>query len=407
MIRILPFKALIPSKNYVQTVPTLGSGKLAESVLRNKAIEIPENYIRVVKPQYLDETIEQGTEKFYTTSLNNYNQLIENHILEPQEHAFYYYNQIHHSGISLSGWIVGVDAYNYLEGAVKKHENTLTGKENRLIEHIRVLESMGEPVLLSQHLPQKLNKIASAIIQMSPIVEIIDEYQNTHQLWQIADIEVIHDVKSIFNQFDSLYIADGHHRVASASRYLIENKPSETEKGFMALVMDENDLLIKPFYRLLKDVNANKLIGFLDQHKISYSQVQLDTNIQLTQGNVLCISKDFEAIIHLNLPSDDLDAREKLDVSRIENLIFRELFEINDTTSDERISFLRGDHPLNEIKELLNHHQINLAFLFAPNTMQEIKDVADAGLIMPPKSTFIEPKLLTGMLIEDYSQLQN
>lgn len=407
MIRILPFKALVPSKNYDQVVPTLGSGKLAESVLRKKAIEQLHSYIRVVKPQYLDPSIEQGTEAFYTASRNHFNYLIENHILERQENCFYYYNQIHHSGIHLSGWIVGVDAYNYLEGAVKKHENTLTGKENRLIEHIRVLESMGEPVLLTQSLPVQLTSIAENVVQNKPMIEITDEYNHVHQLWQISDWEMIHDVKTIFNHFESLYIADGHHRVASASRYLIENKPLETEKGFMALVMDENDLLIKPFYRLLKNVDALSIIQYLKENGIAFNEIQKSVHVELEHGQVLCMSKDFKIIIHLEKAPNSLDAKEKLDVSRIESMIFKDLFGINDTSSDERISFLRGDHPINSIDEQLTQNQIHLAFLFAPNTMKEIKDVADAGLIMPPKSTFIEPKLLTGMLIEDYSQDSN
>ena len=400
MIRILPFKALMPAVEFEKTLPTLGSGKISESILREKALHIPESYIRVVKPQYLDDSIEQGTDLFYSTSLSNFNQLIEKHILESQDDAFYYYKQKHHSGVELSGWIVGVDAYNYLEGSVKKHENTLIGKENRLIEHIRVLESMGEPVLLSQKLPMELKTIANEILK-NPISEISDEYNNIHQLWQVTDIEVIHKVMAIFNQFDSLYIADGHHRVASASRFLIENKPLESEKGFMALVIDENELLIKPFYRLLKDIDESKLIDFLNHHEIRHTLTE-SNNIELTQGNVLCIAKDYSLIIHLDISHDDLDAKEKLDVSRIEQLIFKELFQINDTSNDSRISFLRGDNPLNVIQDQLNQGSINLAFLFAPNTMQEIIDVADAGLIMPPKSTFIEPKLLTGMLIEDY-----
>jgi uncharacterized protein (DUF1015 family) len=190
--------------------------------------------------------------------------------------------------------------------------------------------------------------------------------------------------------------------VASASRFLIENKPLESEKGFMALVMDENDLLIKPFYRLLKEVDESILINFLDHHEIKYTFTEPNDVVDLTQGNVLCLSKEFSLVIHLDIPHDDLDAKEKLDVSRIEHLIFKELYDINDTSNDDRISFLRGDNSLDVIKDQLNKQIINLAFLFAPNTMQEIIDVADAGLIMPPKSTFIEPKLLTGMLIEDY-----
>jgi uncharacterized protein (DUF1015 family) len=403
VIRILPFRALIPAAEFEKTLPTLGSGKISESILREKALNIPESYIRVVKPQYFDNSIEQGTELFYRASLNNYKQLIDRHVLVSQEYAFYFYKQKHHSGVELSGWIVGVDAYNYLEGSVKKHENTLIGKENRLIEHIRVLESMGEPVLLSQKLPKELKSIANEILN-NPASKITDEYNNIHQLWQVTDLEMIHKVIAIFNQFDSLYIADGHHRVASASRYLIENKPMESEKGFMALVMDENELLINSFYRLLKNVDESKLIDFLIHHEISYTLVESNSEVNLTQGNVLCMAKDFSLIIHLDLPSEDLDAKEKLDVSRIEQLIFKELFEINDTSNDVRISFLRGDKPLNNIFDQLNDNEISLAFQFAPNTMQEIKEVADSGLIMPPKSTFIEPKLLTGMLIEDYSR---
>ncbi len=401
MIRILPFRALIPASKFEKTLPTLGSGKISESILREKALNIPESYIRVVKPQYLENSIEQGTELFYQASLKNYTQLIENQILEPQLDAFYFYKQKHHSGVELSGWIVGVDAYNYLEGSVKKHENTLIGKENRLIEHIRVLESMGEPVLLTQKLPQELKSIANEILN-HPISEITDEYHNIHQLWQVTDLETIHKVIAIFNQFDSLYIADGHHRVASASRYLIENKPMESEKGFMALVMDENELLINSFFRLLKDVDESKLIDFLKHHEIAYTMIESSSEVHLTQGNVLCMANDFSLIIHLDKPSDDLDAKEKLDVSRIEQLIFKELFKINDTSNDVRISFLRGDNPVSNVLDLLQHNETRLAFQFAPNTMQEIKDVADAGLIMPPKSTFVEPKLLTGMLIEDY-----
>lgn len=402
MIRILPFKALIPSKNYTQIVPTLGSGKIPETILRKKALEIPENYIRVVKPQYLNQEIEQGTKEFYTSSLNNYHKLIENKILESQDDAFYFYNQIHHSAINLSGWIVGVDAYNYLDGSVKKHENTLTGKENRLIEHIRILESMGEPVLLTQNLPIELKDLSKFITSQEPLLEVADEFENVHQLWKITDWEVIHQVKLIFNQFDSLYIADGHHRVASASRYLIENKPLESDKGFMALVMDENDLLIKSFYRLLKDVDESNLIDFLKHHNIEFSVVHGVSQIELTQRQVLCIANDFSIVIQLDEPNDSLDAKDKLDVSRIEHLIFEELFKISDTSNDSRISFLRGDHPIDDVIQQISNNKIKLAFLFAPNTMQEIKDVADAGLIMPPKSTFVEPKLLTGMLIEDY-----
>ena len=214
---------------------------------------------------------------------------------------------------------------------------------------------------------------------------------------------MIEEVQKVFSGMDSLYIADGHHRVASSSRFLLDSNNSE-EKGFMALVMDQDDLLIKSFYRLLKNVDTSTFIDYLKHHEIAYSFTDSQTQNELTQGNVLCMAKDFSIIIHLDNANSELDAKEKLDVSRIEKLIFEGLFQINDTSKDERISFLRGDYALENVMTQIQNDKVNIAFLFAANTMQEIIDVADAGLIMPPKSTFVEPKLLTGMLIEDYSR---
>ncbi len=403
MIRVIPFKALVPKSEFANSVVTLGSGKISEEILRAKAESIPHNYIRVVKPQFADPEIQQGSPEFYNASLKNYQYLISEGYLVPQNDAIYFYSQSHHSGIELSGWIVGVAAHHYTDGHVKKHENTLTGKENRLIEHIRVLNSMAEPVLLSQNLPNSLKELSKIVTAQPPIVEVSDEYQNKHRLWQIIDHSMIADVQNIFSSMDSLYIADGHHRVASSSRFLLDANDSE-EKGFMALVMDQDDLLIKSFYRLLKNVDASKLIDYLKQHDIAFTFTDAQTLLELTQGNILCMAKDFSIIIHLDKPNAELDAKEKLDVSRIEHLIFEGLFQISDTSKDERISFLRGDYSQENVMTQINQNKVNVAFLFAANTMQEIIDVADAGLIMPPKSTFVEPKLLTGMLIEDYSR---
>lgn len=402
MIRVLPFKAYIPNPENANSVVTLGSGKISEDVLRTKANNIPYNYIHVVKPQFGDNQIEQGTDAFYQASVKNYQFLISEGHLLPQENAFYYYQQIHHSGVILAGWIVGVDAQNYLDGSVKKHENTLTGKENRLIEHIGALNSMAEPVLLSQKLPTSLNLLSNHIVTTKPIVDVTDEYQNIHKLWMITNKDEMDKVQIVFNGLDSLYIADGHHRVASASKYLLSSHSEH--KGFMALVMDENDLLIKPFYRLLKDIDTNAIIPFLEKYQFKFKSIDIQNRIQLNQGEVLCLTEKNQIVIDLGKAEENLDAQLKLDVSRIENSVFKPLFDIQNTSTDPRISFLRGDNEISLVMNQIKENKFNAAFLFAPNTMQEIKEVADSGLIMPPKSTFIEPKLLTGMLIEDYSR---
>jgi uncharacterized protein (DUF1015 family) len=155
---------------------------------------------------------------------------------------------------------------------------------------------------------------------------------------------------------------------------------------------------------LLKDIDTNAIIPFLEKYQFKFKSIDIQNRIQLNQGEVLCLTEKNQIVIDLGKAEENLDAQLKLDVSRIENSVFKPLFDIQNTSTDPRISFLRGDNEISLVMNQIKENKFNAAFLFAPNTMQEIKEVADSGLIMPPKSTFIEPKLLTGMLIEDYSR---
>ena len=404
MVKVYPFKAFVPSQKMADKVVTLGSGKVPEASLREKALNNEFSYIRVVKPQYLMPEIEQGSELFYQSSLANLGILLSNHCLEAFENGIYFFKQIHHSGKTLSGWIVGIDADDYQNGKIKKHENTIKAKEGRLVEHIRQLKSMAEPVLLSQNLPNDILDLSERIQHTNPLFSVLDEYQNEHSLWYISDPEFIQRIQNDFKKIDSLYIADGHHRVEASSTFILDEFGHNSGKGFMALIMNDEDLLIKPFYRLVKYNQPLNLEAFFKVAGYEFhSTEEIKSYEDLKDHQVLVFSENESWLIQLDKPDSELNAVEKLDVSVVERDIFSPVFGIENTAQDNRMSFMRGDTSIESVKEQIKEGKFQFAFLFKSNSMQEIKDVADQGLIMPPKSTFVEPKLLTGMVIEDYN----
>ncbi len=402
-MRVFPISTLLPEKNSAQRVASLGSGKLSADVLQSKAQALADSYLRVVKPQFIDASLISETQEFYDKSRQNLIHLIKTGCLKTHPKNMFFYEQHHHSGIKLSGWILGVDAEDYIKGKIKKHENTLTSKENRLVRHIAALESMAEPVLLSQKLPDTLKLLAKEIVQSESDLQVSDELYNIHRVWKLRSDEDIKTVQDAFENVDSLYIADGHHRCAASSRYLIERYGANSGKGIMALIMDEDDLLVKPFYRMLSNVDPKVLWDFLDNQKIHHWEVAHSLNYEdLKKGQILCITRDIRCVIEVSPQMLGESALSQLDVRILETEILRKTFDLKDSSNEDRLSFMRGDTPLDSIAQKLYTQEIDIAFLFAPNSMSEIRMVADQGDTMPAKSTFIEPKIPTGLIIEDY-----
>jgi uncharacterized protein (DUF1015 family) len=224
-----------------------------------------------------------------------------------------------------------------------------------------------------------------------------------HKVWVIQDELLQASVLNEFQNLDSLYIADGHHRVAGSSRFLIDQFGHNSGKGFMALIMNEDDLLIKPFYRIVKtEVKHDQFQSFLKSQGFHCTQLDLDEKSDysvVSFRKVCCFCKEQAFIFDLPEP-ESTKAVDQLDVAITESLIFGPAFNITNTANDVNIRFQRGDMSIKKMMDYLNEDEIG--FLFHSNTMAEIRAVADEGSIMPPKSTFIEPKLLTGLIVETY-----
>ena len=398
MIRVFPFSSLIPSEEMQQSVPTYGSGKLPQSILESLAKENPDSFIRVVKPQYVDASIEQGTDRFYQQSAENLNALINGGKIVKQGPAIYLYEQKQPGARPLRGVVVSVSAASYLGGSVKKHENVLENKCHRLAKHVEALNSVAEPVLLSNKLPAELLDSLHHFELLNPVAKTICAQGFEHTLWKLND-EQSTTVVSSLEILDSLYIADGHHRMAAVSEYLLNAGKSDSQ-GVMSLIMDSDELLIKSFHRLLKNVGDVDVEAHLQTAGLSFYKSDLMDNAIIEPNSVAILSRQGDFVIELGKTDSNSNAVGKLEVNRIETMLFPEMFGISDTSKDDRMAFVRGDTPISEIKAMLVQGKCDCAFVVPANSFGQVMEVADEGLTMPPKSTWVEPKLLTGFITQ-------
>ncbi len=405
MLKSLPLRSLIAAAGFEDSVSTYGSGKLPEKELRDLANNNPNSFIRVVKPQFLDESILPGTVEFLEASSNNLMTLIQNNVLKSLPKGVFLYSQFQpQTQQLLMGWIVGVTADSYFSGFIKKHENTLEGKENRLVDHLEALDSMAEPVLLANKFNSDLIGLMSSKYQEEPLISVTDNYGFIHQLRGEFDENNYVEILKLIDELGSLYIADGHHRFAAASKYLKKHNWIHS-KGVMSLVMNQEDLSIKSFYRIMKFDESIDFEMEISKLGIHYSKCELTNNedCDLHTGEIIAITKrgDFKLNLFHSLSSNQ-NAVDELEVTQLEKQILGPLFNLYDSKTDNRISFLRGDTAIHTIKDKIKNGEADFIFVLPANTFTQVMHVADQQLTMPPKSTWIEPKLMTGFIIQQF-----
>lgn len=399
-LRILPFTALVPTRDFQQRIPTYGSGKRPQSELETLAKEEVLSYIRIVKPQFLNPAIEQGTDQFYEASKYHLDQLLSAGALTRLDQTMFLYEQLQPGIAPLRGVVLAVTAENCADGTVKKHENVIQSKAGRLVKHIDVLNSISEPVLLTQKLPANIKDWLHTTRTADPLVETKDALGFIHRLWPLSEDEQSLVVEG-FGKLDSLYIADGHHRVAAVTQYLQQSGKSE-QQGLMSLVMDQDDLLIKSFHRIISGCGVLDVGAYFSDNGIPYRGVSLDEEpvVQANESMVMTASGCF--VFSLGESNTAMNAVEKLEVTRVESGIIRNLIGIENTSHDGRISFMRGDTPLQTMKSKIDQGECDCVFVLPANSFDQVEAVADQNLTMPPKSTWIEPKLLTGFVTQQF-----
>lgn len=401
MPKIAPFRATLPAEGLESQVVIDSNVSLSKDELFLKLEENPFSYYHIFKPQthFGDEsTLEQA----YAFGRNYFKQLKEQGVLvKEKDPALYVYQIITTEHNSFLGLISTVDINDYEHGAIKKHENTLTEKQHKLFKHIEITGFIGEPVLLAYPSSGAINKILHSYIETRPD-KAFEYNENRHKLWKIQELSQIETLIQEFAKVEAFYIADGHHRTASVYQF-VKEKGLPPFNMLTYLVSDEQ-LKIYPFYRLFTGQSMIDVQDVLEKLKVNFDISESAEKDKLAADEFLMIMHD--KTLKLKLKSEfDLDAMrisERLNVSLLEELILKPIFHVQDSRDDKRLTFLSGKVSLKEVEAKVQRGDVTVAFAMAPISAEDIFEVSDKNLTMPPKSTYVEPKLLSGSVILEF-----
>ena len=402
------FKALRPKSKYSDDVIAPPYDVLNSEESRDLAKDKPYSFLHISKPEIdLPEDIQADDPRVYEKGLENLNKMINEHILirDDKETLFIYkITTTNHDQTGIA-FVASIDAY---EGnLIKKHEHTKPFKELDRINNMKALNAQTGPVLLTYLDNIQLDKIINQYtIENQPIYDVNTREKINHRIWQITDINEINKATNALNKLESLYIADGHHRSAAASQVRksrmndnSEHDGSESYNHFLAVAFPKSEMKILDYNRLIKHTNGkstNELIKMIEDHfKCTPSDKPVKPIADKSFGmftdgqwfNLELISE-----LNTNSPVDSLD------ISILHDFILDPILGIEDERVDTNIDFVGGARGLKELERRVNSNEMAIAFSLYPTPIDALISVADAGLIMPPKSTWFEPKLLDGLL---------
>jgi uncharacterized protein (DUF1015 family) len=402
------FKALRPKSKYSDDVIAPPYDVLNSEEARDLAKDKPHSFLHISKPEIdLPEDIQADDPRVYEKGLENLNKMINEHILirDDKETLFIYkITTTNHDQTGIA-FVASIDAYE--DNLIKKHEHTKPVKELDRINNMKALNAQTGPVLLTYLDNIQLDKIINKYtIKNQPIYDVYTREKINHRIWQITDINEINKATNALNKLESLYIADGHHRSAAASQVRksrmndnSEHDGSENYNHFLAVAFPKSEMKILDYNRLIKHTNGkstNELIKMIEDHfKCTPSDKPVKPIADKSFGMFTdgqWFSLELISEFNKNSPVDSLD------ISILHDFILDPILGIEDERVDTNIDFVGGARGLKELERRVNSNEMAIAFSLYPTPIDALISVADAGLIMPPKSTWFEPKLLDGLL---------
>jgi len=398
---IRPFAALRPHPNYANSVIAPPYDVLNTEEARKSANGKPYSFLHISKPEIdLSNCTDKYSEEVYQKGAQNFNSLVSKGILLRDPKACYYIYHMKKDNHQQTGiaMISSVDSYN--NNVIKKHELTRPIKEQDRVMQIKALSAHTSPVLLTYMKSERIEEILEYLMNDQPEYDLTDSEGVSHSLWVIDDEKQINDLSDEFNSMSSMYIADGHHRSAAGAR-VAELMPNvEGSKYFLTVAFPHNQMRILPYHRAVKDISFISKNDLLERISLSFDIVesnvafQPEINFQFGMYAYGCWYKirAKEEII----PNSDLV--DKLDVSLLHQNLIEPILGIADPRTDERIRFVGGIRGLQELEKLVDNGEMDIAFSLKPTRISDLIRVADSGRIMPPKSTWFDPKLVDGLL---------
>lgn len=400
MATIQPFAALRPKPELASQICELPYDVMSSEEARQVADGNPLSFLHVSKPEIdLPPATDPYAPAVYAQGQQSFQRLIrEGALRQDRQAGFYFYRQVMgaHSQVGL---VAAASCEDYLKGVIKKHELTRPDKEDDRVRHIEALNSQTGPVFLVYRANPALDKLAAARTAEAPAVDFTAKDGVRHSAWVLSQAAELQLIQSEFERMPELYIADGHHRSAAAAR-VYQARHGAGESGyFLSVIFPHDQVQILPYNRVLKDLNGaspEQLLEKLDGIFI----VQLRTGVGKPGRKHelgLYLAGQWHTLHFRPRFAATNDPIEKLDVTLLQKYVLDPLFGIDDPRTSKRVNFVGGIRGTAELEKLVNGGEYACAFSMFPTGIEDLMAIADAGSIMPPKSTWFEPKLRDAM----------
>jgi len=399
MATLKPFAALRPKPELAAQICELPYDVMSSDEARAMAAGNPLSFLHVSKPEI---DLPAGTDFYspvvYAKGAENFQKLIAQGALQPDDKPnFYLYRQIMgaHSQVGL---VAAASCEEYLANIIKKHEFTRPDKEDDRVRHIEALNSQTGPVFLTYRAVAAFDEFVAKKISAPPVVDFTGQDGVRHTSWTISGADEIKFIENQFAQIPALYIADGHHRSAAAGRVFKSRNGAGHSGQFLAVIFPHNQMQILPYNRVLKDLNG------LTSYELTLKLEQVFDSIRLGSATPAdkhalgwYIDGQWHRLTFRRKFTDVADPIECLDVTLLQKHVLAPIFGIDDPRTSKRINFVGGIRGPAELEKLVNSGEYACAFSMFPTSIEDLMEIADAGGIMPPKSTWFEPKLRDAM----------
>lgn len=415
MVKIKPFKGIRPPKELVEQVASRPYDVLNSAEAREEAEGNEKSLYHIIKPE-IDFPVgtDEHDPRVYEKAAENFRKFQEKGWLVQDEKSCYYVYAQTMNGKTQYGLVVGAYVPDYMNGCIKKHELTRRDKEEDRMKHVRVNDANIEPVFFAYPENAELDAIVAKYTQRKPEYNFVAPGDGFgHTFWIIDEDADIEAITCAFEKIPAMYIADGHHRSAAAALVGAEkaaqnpnHRGDEEYNYFMAVCFPANQLTIIDYNRVVKDLNGltpQQLIEALARHFVVEEKGADVYKPACLHNFSLYVDGKWYSLTAKSDTYDDNDPIGVLDVTISSRLILDEILGIKDLRSDKRIDFVGGIRGLGELKKRVDSGEMAVALALYPVSMKQLMDIADTGNIMPPKTTWFEPKLRSGLVIHKLS----
>ncbi len=397
---IKPFRALRPAPGRAADVLAPPYDVLSSAEARERAKGKPWSFLHVSKPEIdLDPATDPYDKAVYAKAAENLKRMIADGVLIRDDRPCYYVYRLTWRDRVQTGLACVASLADYASNRIRKHELTTPVKEDDRVRQIEALNAQTGPVMIGYPNTPAIEALLAQAADGKPDVDVTADDGVRHQLWVVADAATIDKLTRAFDALPAIYIADGHHRSAAAARVAMARKGDGSHQYFLSVIFPEREMTILDYNRVVKDLNGHSAEQFLAELRKGFEVIASDTPVRPTSSNEYGMFFDgswYRLRVRPDLvPTDPIG---RLPITVLTRNVIEPLLGIKDPRTDKRIDFIGGARGLAGLEARVTSGEMAVAFALYPTQMHDLMAVADAGHIMPPKSTWFEPKLADGMV---------